>query len=384
MLLFLAEECFSDTMKIGTVREIKTGENRVGLTPHGVVSLVNAKHEVYVEKGAGERSGFSDEEYKRAGAKILLTAKDVWQKSDMVVKVKEPVPLEFQLLREGLVLFTYFHLASDKKLTEELMKKKVTAVAYETVELDDKSTPLLTPMSEVAGRMSVLVGVHYLQKHHGGSGVLLSGVPGVAPGKVAIVGTGVVGINAAKMAYGLGADVTMIGRNPLQLKYIDDLFHGKVKTLYSNPANIERAVSEADLLVGAVYITGASAPKLVTRDMVRKMRKGSVIVDVSIDQGGCIETIRPTTHEQPVYVEEGVIHYGVTNMPGAVARTSTLALTSATLPYALALANKGLVRAVKEDPALWKGVNTHRGKLTEKNVALSLKIPYTPLENVMK
>ncbi|MBI2578977.1 MAG: alanine dehydrogenase [Candidatus Aenigmarchaeota archaeon] len=371
-------------MKIGTVKEIKTGENRVGLTPLGTASLAVAKHEVFVEKGAGAGSGFSDEEYKRAGAKILMTAKEVWNKCDMVVKVKEPVISEFPLLREGLILFTYFHLASDKKLTEELMKKKVTAVAYETVELEDKSTPLLTPMSEVAGRMSVLVGVHYLQKHHGGSGVLLSGVPGVAPGKVAIVGTGVVGINAAKMAYGLGADVTIVGRNPTQLKYIDDLFHGKVKTLYSNPANIERAVSEADLLVGAVYNTGASAPKLVTRDMVRKMRKGSVIVDVSIDQGGCIETIRATTHEQPVYVEEGVIHYGVTNMPGAVARTSTLALTSATLPYALALANKGVVRAVKEDPALWKGVNTHKGKLTEKNVSSSLKIPYTPLEQALK
>lgn len=371
-------------MKIGTVKEVKTGENRVGLTPQGVGALAAAKHEVFVEKGAGEKSGFGDEEYKQAGAKILLTAKEVWQKCDMVVKVKEPIKDEYQHLREGMVLFTYFHLASDRKLTEELMKKKVTAVAYETVELEDKSTPLLTPMSEVAGRMSVLVGLHYLQKHHGGSGVLLSGVPGVAPGKVTVVGTGVVGINAAKMAHGLGADVTIIGRNPGQLKYIDDLFHGHVKTLYSNPANIQRAVAEADLLVGAVYLTGASAPKLVTRDMVRKMRKGSVIVDVAIDQGGCIETIHATTHEQPIYVEEGVIHYGVTNMPGALARTSTLALTSATLPYAASLASKGLVRAVKEDRALWKGVNAHRGKLTEKNVAESLKLPYTPLEQVLK
>lgn len=371
-------------MKIGTVKEIKVGENRVGLTPQGVQTLTAAKHEVYVEKGAGAGSGSSDEEYKRAGARITLTAKEVWQKCDMIVKVKEPIPSEFSYFREGLIIFTYFHLASDKALANELMKKKVTAIAYETVELDDKSTPLLTPMSEVAGRMSVLVGVHYLQKHHGGSGVLLSGVPGVAPGKVTIIGTGVVGVNAAKMARGLGADVTIIGRNPAQLRYIDDLFHGKVKTLYSNSANIEKAVAEADLLIGAVYVTGAAAPKLVTREMVKKMRKGSVIVDVSVDQGGTVETIRPTTHEQPIYVEEGVIHYGVTNMPGAVSRTSTLALTSATLPYVLALASKGFARAMKDDPALWRGVNTHRGKLTEKNVALSLKMPYTPLERIIK
>ena len=371
-------------MKIGCVKEIKIGENRVGLAPQGVVALTAAKHEVFVEKGVGLQSGFSDEEYKKAGARIALTAKEVWQKCDMIVKVKEPIKEEWSYFKEGLIIFTYFHLASDKGLANELMKKKVTAVAYETVELDDKSTPLLTPMSEVAGRMSVLVGVHYLQKHHGGSGVLLSGVPGVAPGKVTIIGTGVVGINAAKMAHGLGAEVTIIGRNPAQLRYIDDLFHGKVKTLYSNPANIEKAVIDSDLLIGAVYVTGAAAPKLVTREMVKKMRKGSVIVDVSVDQGGIVETIRPTTHEQPVYVEEGVIHYGVTNMPGAVARTSTLALTSATLPYLLALANKGLARAVKEDGALWKGINTHKGKLTEKNVADSLKLAYTPLERVLK
>ncbi|MBI2550146.1 alanine dehydrogenase [Candidatus Woesearchaeota archaeon] len=367
-------------MIIGTVKEIKTGENRVGLTPAGAGVLVKNGHTVLVEAGAGRNSGFSDEEYAKQGAQLVLTAADVWKKADMVIKVKEPLQPEFEHLREGLILFTYLHLAAEPEVTRQLLQRKVAGVAYETVELEDGSLPLLTPMSEVAGRMAVQVGMHYLERTYGGSGKLLAGVPGVMPATVTIIGSGVVGINAAKMAHGLGAKTIIMGRNLNELRRIDDIFGGQVITLASNPHNIENAVVQSDLVVGGVAITGAAAPKLVTRDMIRKMRPGSVVVDVSIDQGGSFETSRPTSHANPVYVEEGVIHYCVTNMPGAVPNTSTHALTNATLPYALKIANMGLVAAAKKDAALANGINTYQGKLTNEAVAEALKLKYEPLQ----
>ncbi|MBI4019180.1 MAG: alanine dehydrogenase [Candidatus Aenigmarchaeota archaeon] len=363
-------------MIVGTVKEIKIGENRVGLTPIGANALVKDGHTVLIEHGAGINSGFADDEYEKQGAKIIGTAKEVWDKSETVVKVKEPQKSEFPMMKEGQVLYTYLHLAAELEVTKALLERKVTSIAYETVELADGTLPLLAPMSEVAGRMAVQVGMHYLEKTHGGSGRLLSGVPGVLPGKVVVLGTGIVGINAAKIAMGAGARVTIIGRNAAQLRYIDDVFGGKIRTLFSNPYNIERAVEKADLLVGGVLITGLKAPKLVTREMVGKMKMGSVIVDVAIDQGGCMETSRPTSHANPVYVEEGVIHYCVTNMPGAVPHTSTLALTSTTLPYLLKLAKHGTESAARNDEALFKGINTHKGRLTNKEVADSLGIEY--------
>lgn len=366
-------------MIIGTVKEIKIGENRVGLTPHGVNALVNAGHKVLVETNAGKNSGFSDDEYKKEGAAIVEQAQEVYAESDIVVKVKEPQKTEFGMLQENKILFTYLHLAAEPEVTKALLEKRVSAVAYETIELSDSTVPLLAPMSEVAGRMAVQVGMHYLERTNGGSGKLLSGVPGVTPAKVTVIGTGVVGINAAKIAVGVGADVTVIGRNPAQLRMIDDTFDGRIKTLFSNAYNIEKAVSDSDLLVGAVYLTGESAPKLVTRNMVRKMRPGSVIVDVAIDQGGCFETSKPTSHQNPIYVEEGVTHYCVTNMPGAVPNTSTLALTNATLPYLLKIANEGLENAAKKDPAILKGINTYNGMLTNKGVAESLKMRHDKL-----
>ncbi len=362
-------------MIVGTVKEIKTWENRVGLTPDGVKTLIKAGHKVLVETDAGKNSGFSDEDYKKYGA-VIATVKDVWSKSELIVKVKEPLEKEYNFLRKGLVLFTYLHLASDKKLTQTLLKKKVTAIAYETVELEDGSLPLLTPMSEVAGKMAVQVGAHYLERTYGGFGKLLSSVSNVPPAKVTIMGTGIVGLSACKIAYAMGADVTTIGRNTAQLKHIQDTYKGGVKTFVSNPENISKSVSESDLLIGAVYITGESAPRLVTREMVKRMKKGSVIVDVSIDQGGCIETSRPTTHKNPVYVKDGVIHYCVTNMPAAVPHTSTMALTNATLPYVLEIANKGLIRSVKENVALSRGVNTFNGKLTHEGVAKAFKMKF--------
>lgn len=367
-------------MLIGTVKEIKTGENRVGLTPAGVGVLVKNGHTVLVEANAGKNSGFSDEEYAKQGAQIVATAAEVWSKAEMVVKVKEPVQPEFEHLRRDLILFTYLHLAAEEKVTKVLLEKGVAGVAYETVEIEDGSLPLLTPMSEVAGRMAVQIGMHYLERTNGGSGKLLAGVPGVMPATVAIIGSGVVGLNAAKMAHGLCARTIIIGRNLNELKMADYAFHGQVTTLASNQHNIEQAVVQSDLVVGGVAITGAAAPKLVTREMIRKMRPGSVLVDVSIDQGGCFETSRPTSHKDPVYVEEGVIHYCVTNMPGAVPNTSTHALTNATLPYALKIANMGLVVAAKKDQALAKGINTYQGKLTNEAVAEALKLKYEPLQ----
>lgn len=370
-------------MIIGTVKEIKIGENRIGLTPYGVHALTEKKHTVYVEKNAGVNSGFTDEAYKKAGATILPTAEDVWKKSEMIIKVKEPQKSEFKYHRPGLLLYTYLHLAAEPEVTKMLVEKKVTGIAYETIELPDGSLPLLTPMSEVAGRMSVHVGQWFLHRFNGGEGKLLGGVPGVAPGTVVVLGTGVVGTEAAKMATGLGARVIMFGRNLERLRYLDDIFMGHVETRVSHPLAIEEALKEADLVVGGVLVTGAKAPKLVTRKMLKVMKKGAVIVDVSIDQGGCIETSRPTSHAEPVFVEEDVVHYCVTNMPGAMPFTSTMALTNATIKYALDLANKGFIKATKEDPALAKGVNTIDGHVTYKGVADAFKLKYEPLETVI-
>lgn len=369
-------------MVVGTVKEIKTLENRVGVTPMGVKALVEHGHKVLVENGAGVGSGFSDEMYEEAGARLMPKAKIVYEMADMIVKVKELQKSEFNFLKKGLILFTYLHLAAEKEVTEILLKNMVTGLAYETVELTDGSLPLLTPMSEVAGRMAVTMGQYYLTKPAGGMGKLLSGVPGVMPGNVVILGSGVVSVNAAKMALGLNADVTIIGRNLQTLRYLDDVFGGRVRTLASNSYNIENAVLQADLVVGGVLITGAKAPKLVTREMVSKMKKGSVIVDVAIDQGGCVETAKPTTHADPIYEVDGVIHYCVTNMPGAVPMTSTLGLTNVTLPYVLAIADKGFEKAIK-DEVLYKGVNTYNGKLTYQPVAEAFGMKFTELKKVL-
>ncbi len=370
-------------MIVGTVKEIKIGESRVGLTPYGTQLLTQNKHTVIVEDNAGANSGFSNEEYKKAGAKIISSASDVYKKAEMIIKVKEPQESEFKHYRKGLILYTYLHLAAEKKLTEMLLEKEVIGVAYETVELSNGSLPLLTPMSEVAGRMAVQVGAYFLQKPNGGEGKLLGGVPGVMPSSVTILGTGVVSANALRMAVGMGADVTIIGRNLKELRYIDDLYKGRVHTQFSYPSAIEQSVINADLVVSGVLITGEKAPRLVTKQMVKKMKKGAVLVDVSIDQGGSFETSRPTTHANPVYEVDGVVHYCVTNMPGAVPHTSTLALTNATSKYALDLANKGFVEAVSSDEALAKGVNTFRGKSTCKGVSDAFGIPYTPLSTLL-
>jgi alanine dehydrogenase len=371
-------------MIIGTVKEVKIGESRVGLTPYGADALIKNGHTVIVEKDAGLNSGFTNEDYKSAGANILPTAEDVFKKAEMIIKVKEPQEFEFKYYHQGLILYTYLHLAAEPELTKMLLEKKVTGIAYETVEFSDGYLPLLYPMSEVAGRMAVQAGAWFMQKTNGGAGKLLGGVPGVAPANVVILGTGSVGVNAAKMAVGLGANVTMFGRNLISLRYLDDIFMGRVNTAFSHPLAIEKASMQADLIVSGVLITGAKAPKLITRKMVKKMKKGSVIVDVSIDQGGSTETSRPTTHKDPIYEVDGVVHYCVTNMPGAVPHTSTLALTNATLKYAIDLANKGVEKAVAQDPALAKGVNTIDGKCTYKVVAEDLGLKYTPLEKVLK
>lgn len=370
-------------MIVGVPKEVKDHESRVGVTPAGVHSLVHAGHTVLVQTGAGDLSAFTDDEYQAAGAEIVGSAYDTWRLADMVVKVKEPVEKEYVHFREGLVLFTYLHLAPLPALTDALVSKKVTGIAYETVRDHAGTLPLLTPMSEVAGRLSVQVGAAYLQKEHGGRGVLLGGVPGVTPGNVVIVGGGIVGINAAKMALGLGAKVTLIDLNLNRLRELDDIFNGRVFTLASNPYNIARAACEADLLIGGVLIPGAAAPKLVTAAMVSKMKRGAVIVDVAIDQGGCIETARPTTHTDPSYVVDGVVHYCVTNMPAAVPNTSTQALTNATFPYVLKLANKGAKAAIAEDAGVAEGVNTHAGILTYRAVAESQGRPWTPVADLL-
>ena len=365
-------------MRIGCPKEIKAQECRVGLTPAGVDAFVRNGHEVFIEHNAGLLSGFPDEEYMALGAKILPTAKEVYDTADMIIKVKEPLEPEYELLREGQILFTYLHLAPDPEQTQALLRKKITGIAYETVQLADRSLPLLQPMSEVAGRLSIQVGARLLESNCGGRGILLGGVTGVERAKVVIVGGGNVGTNAAKMAVGLGANVTVIDLNSKRLAYLDDIFGGRVQTLLSNSYNIARAVKNADLVVGCVLIPGAKAPKLVTEERVMTMKPGSVLVDVAIDQGGSIETIdRITTHADPYFVKHGVIHYSVANMPGAVPRTSTLALTGATLPYALKIANLGAEEACRRDPALMKGLNTYNGHLTFKAVADDQGLEYT-------
>ncbi|MFZ5752639.1 MAG: alanine dehydrogenase [Bacillota bacterium] len=371
-------------MIIGVPKEIKNNENRVGITPAGVKALVNAGHTVLVEQSAGLGSGIADTDYIQAGAQIVGSALAVFAQADMIIKVKEPLPAEYDLFKDGQILYTYLHLAPEPELTKVLMEKNVVSIAYETVQLPNGSLPLLTPMSEVAGRMSVQIGAHYLEKPQGGRGVLLGGVPGVEPAEVVIIGGGIVGTNAAKMAVGMGAQVTIIERNPDRLRYLDDLFMGRVKTMMSNAYNIEKEVAKADLLVGAVLIPGARAPRLVTEEMVKQMKPGSVIVDVAIDQGGSIETIdRVTTHSDPIYVKHGVVHYSVANMPGAVARTSTFALTNVTIPYAVEIANKGWKQAVLDNPVLAKGVNVVNGKITYQAVAEAHNLPYTPLEKAI-
>lgn len=370
-------------MKIGLPKEIKDNEYRVGLTPAGVQALKDAGHELFVQKSAGEGSGFADEQYVTAGATMLETADEVWQTGDMIVKVKEPIAPEYPRMRENQLLFTYLHLAPEFELTKQMMERKVTGVAYETITDRHGRLPLLTPMSEVAGRMSVQVGATYLEKMNGGRGILLGGVPGVPAANVVIIGGGIVGTEAAKMAVGLGAKVTIIDRNLDRLRQLDDIFLSKVQTLASSRYGIEEAISHADLVIGAVLVVGAAAPKLVTRDMLKLIPNGAVLVDVAVDQGGCFETTHATTHSNPTYYEEGVLHYCVANMPGAVPRTSTFALTNATLPYALALANKGFEKAIREDAGLAEGVNTYGGKLTYEAVAESQGLEYTPLDSLI-
>ncbi|THF68203.1 alanine dehydrogenase [Deinococcus sp. Arct2-2] len=367
-------------MKIGLPKEIKVKENRVALTPGGVGTLVRRGHTVTVEHGAGVGSGIADAEYVAAGA-VMGTADEAWA-AQMVVKVKEPIVREYGYLRDDLLLFTYLHLAADRALTEALLKAGTTAIAYETVQVEDGSLPLLMPMSEVAGRLSVQAGAYHLQKPVGGRGVLLGGVPGVQAGHVVIVGGGVVGTNAAKMAMGLGAKVTVLDVSHRRLTYLDDVFFGKLTTMMSSEANIRALLPETDLLVGAVLIPGAKAPHLVTRDMLPLMQEGSVIVDVAVDQGGCVETIHATTHDDPTYLVDGVIHYGVANMPGAVPRTSTFALTNQTLPYALLLADHG-IGALSRNKALSLGLNTHAGQLTYQGVADALGMEYVETQAVL-
>jgi alanine dehydrogenase len=358
-------------MIIGVPKELKDHESRVGIVPSGVKALVDAGHRVLVESRAGELSSIDDEDYKHAGAQIVGSAAEAWQKADMVVKVKEPIPSEFQHLRKDLVLFTYLHLAPLPELTEALLKNKVTGIAYETIRDAHGTLPLLTPMSEVAGRMSVQVGASYLEKERGGRGVLLGGVPGVPPAQVSVIGGGIVGTNAAKIALGMGAIVSIIDLNLNRLRELDDIFNGRVYTLASNYYTIAKSTEHADLVIGAVLVPGGSAPKLVTREMVSNMKSGAVIVDVAIDQGGCIETAHPTTHSNPSYVVDGVVHYCVTNMPAAVPHTSTLALTNATLPYVMKLAKLGVPAAIQAENPIREGVNTFQGHVTYPAVAQS-------------
>src|ERR1700758_3282580 len=370
-------------MIIGVPKEIKDNEARVGVTPAGVKALTEAGHKVLVETHAGDLSGFSDADYQDAGAEIVGDAGYVWGKSDTVVKVKEPIEPEYVYFREGLVLFTYLHLAPLPDLTDRLLKSKVIGIAYETVRDRQGTLPLLTPMSEVAGRMSVQVGATYLEKERGGRGILLGGVPGVPPAIVTIVGGGIVGTNAARIALGFGAKVTLVDLNLNRLREIDDIFNGRVYTLASNSYNLAHATHEADLVIGAVLIPGSTAPKIVTHGMVSRMKKGAVIVDVAIDQGGCVETARPTSHSDPSYTEYGVVHYCVTNMPGAGPHTSTLGLTNATFPYLLRLANLGAEAALKADAGLAEGLNVYRGILTHKGVAESQKREWTGSDIVL-
>lgn len=367
-------------MKIGIPKEIKNNENRVGMTPAGVAELVKHGHEVFVQHTAGESSGFADQEYEKMGARILPTIEDVYQAADMIIKVKEPIESEYNLVKEGQLVFTYFHFACSKPLTEAMIKSKGVCLAYETVQLPDRSLPLLTPMSEIAGRMATINGTYYLQKTKGGNGKLICGVPGVKPAKVVVLGGGIVGQAAARVAAGMGADVIITDISLPRLREIAATMPANVNTLYSSSQNVANEIKDADIVVGAVLIPGAKAPHLITRDMLKTMQPGAVLVDVAIDQGGCFETSHPTTHSEPVYEVDGVIHYAVANIPGAVPYTSTSALTNATLKYALALADKGWRKACKEDEALFKGLNIVEGKVTFKAVADVFGLPYEPIE----
>jgi alanine dehydrogenase len=368
-------------MNIGVPKELKVREYRVGMVPGGVRLLTDAGHKVLIQKDAGIGAGISNDDFRAAGATILGSAKEIWESAELIVKVKEPIAYEYEFIKEHHILYTFLHLAAESKLTEVLLKSGCSAIAYETIELNDGSLPLLKPMSEVAGRMSVQVGACCLQKHWGGKGLLLGGVPGVRRGRVCIIGGGHVGTHAAKMAIGLGARVSILDIDQNRLAYLDDIFGNQINTVYSNPSSIAEYVERSDLVIGAVLITGDKAPVLVTKEMVKKMQKGSVIVDVAIDQGGCTETIKATTHDNPVYQYEGVGHYGVTNIPGDVPMTSTYALTNVTTKYLLDVANKGFSKAVKECTALRKGINIYRGKLTNSAVARSLNTSYSEYSN---
>jgi alanine dehydrogenase len=371
------------TTVVGVPKEIKDMEGRVSMQPDGVAELVHNGNNVYVQAGAGEGAGFSDEEYEEAGGRVVDGPDEVFETADLIVKVKEPVPEEYDRFREGQQLFTYLHLAADKGLTEFLMDRKINSIAYETVEASDGSLPLLTPMSEVAGRMSVQAAAHHLESPQGGAGLLLGGVPGTPAAKVTIIGGGVVGTEAAKIALGMRALVSVLDISPKRLAYLSDIFEGRADLVIPNRARTAAYVRQADVVIGAVLVHGAKAPKLVTREMVASMRPGSVVADVAIDQGGCIETARPTTHSDPTYVEEGVVHYCVANIPGAVARTSTLALTSATLPYLIRIADKGIEGAAAEDEALAKGLSTLGGDLVSEPVAEAHDLPYTDAQKLL-
>src|SRR5438105_3396359 len=370
-------------MIIGCPKEVKTREYRVGLVPGGVAALTGRGHTVLIEKHAGVGSGIPDSAYEAVGGKIVDKATDVWARADMIVKVKEPIAPEYGLMKEGQTIYTYFHLAADKPLTKALLERKIAAIAYETIQTEDGQLPLLKPMSEVAGRMAVQVGAVQLEKEHGGKGILLSGVPGVRRGKVVILGGGVVGTNSAKLATGMGAETVVLDVSLNRLAYLDDVFGSRITPVYSDPAQIQKYVREADLVVGGVLIPGAKAPKLVSERLISEMQEGSVVVDVAVDQGGCIETCHPTTHDHPTYVVHGVIHYCVANMPGAVAQTSTFALTNATIGYGLKLADLGVVEAVRRDKVLALGVNTFAGHCTYKAVAEAHELEYVPLEKAL-
>jgi len=371
-------------INIGTINEIKKHEYRVGLTPSCVKSYVSRGHKVFIEKGAGINAGFEDSDYSHAGGEIISKKKQIFDDCQMIIKVKEPQPEEYNLFHENQILFTYLHLAALKDLTVQMLKKKIKAVAYETIELADNSLPCLKPMSEIAGRLSVQEGAKYLEKPFGGRGILLGGVPGVQRGKVVIIGGGIVGINACKIAVGMGADVTVLDIKAKRLEYLDDIFSTHITTLYSNDTNIEYSIRQADVVIGAVLVHGGAAPKLVSREHLSIMKPGAVIVDVAIDQGGCCETSKPTSHDDPIYVINRIIHYCVSNMPGAVALSSTIALTSATRPFGLLIAQHGLEQAARISGAINKGINLFKGKCVYENVARSLGLPYTPIEEAIE
>lgn len=370
-------------MIVGVPKEVKDHEYRVAMVPSGVDALVKAGHKVLIEKGAGLGSGVSDADYKGAGAEIVATAKEVWDAAEMIVKVKEPQPSEYKSIKANQVVFTYFHFAAERELLDAMLERKATCVTYETLREKDGSLPLLIPMSEVAGRMSIQEGAKYLERPMEGRGVLLGGVPGVAPAEVVVIGAGTVGANAAKVAAGFGAHVTILDINMARLRYLDDVMPANVTTMASNAYNIREAVSKADLVIGSVLVPGARTPHLVTKDMVKLMKDRSVIVDVAIDQGGCVETSRPTTHTDPIFMVDNVVHYCVTNIPGAVAVTSTYALTNYTLPYALQLANKGYKKAAIENPAIATAINVVDGKITFKGVSDAFNLPYTPVSDIL-